>query len=114
MPAQELLNLIEALNSDIEATKQSYDAMMELRYLVAQEYDVLFKEQRQLKIDVQAEIAKLKEVRNQINEERAALKAQRDLVLIDKQYKEAVKPKKTVKFQSIYPITTLGGLGARR
>jgi hypothetical protein len=63
MLAQELLNLFEVLNLNIDVTKQLYD---ENTLFSGKEYEVLFKERQQLKEDIQVEIAKLKEFRNQI------------------------------------------------
>jgi hypothetical protein len=120
----ELGGVLDALKVKIDATKRQYDLMVEMRELIAAEYDLMFKQQEELRLDIIAQLEAMKDMRDSIKklkqeteESRKRLQAEKDeadAVLIAASLKklEAMKQRKPYKahtlFSNVFPIGTLG------
>ena len=121
----ELVGVLHALKEKIDATKRQYDLMMEMREVIAVEYDLMFKQQDELRLEIIAQIEKMatmrdsmKKLKQETEENRKRFQAEKDeaeAILITESLKklEAInKQKKAHKphtlFSNIFPIGTLG------
>jgi len=121
----ELSGVLEALKIKIDATKRQYDLMVEMREVIAAEYDLMFKQQETLRLDIIAQIETMTEMRNamkklkqETEENRKRFQAEKDeadAILITESLKklEAInKQKQSHKvhtlFSNVFPIGTLG------
>jgi hypothetical protein len=121
----ELVGVLHALKEKIDATKRQYDLMMEMREVIAVEYDLMFKQQDELRLEIIAQIEKMatmrdsmKKLKQETEENRKRFQAEKDeaeAILITESLKklDAInKQKKAHKphtlFSNIFPIGTLG------
>lgn len=120
----ELEGVLHALKVKIDATKHQYDLMVEMREVIAAEYDIMFKQQTTLSLEIQAQIEtmkamndSMKKLKQETDENRKRFQAEKDeaeaILIRESLIKlEAMKQKKAYKthtlFSSVFPIGTLG------
>jgi len=114
----EIGNLLCALKHHIEKTRIEYKAMMELRELVTLEYDIMFKEQLELRLDITNEIERMTALHQLIKDERQTIEQEKAKIKIRALSRSLPRsltpPKSKTKTNPMFTIGTIGALAAKR
>jgi hypothetical protein len=124
MSASELIAVLESLNAKIEATKHTYDLMVELREVISGEFDLMYKQQSELKQSIETQLDKMKALRETFIEEQKIYQLQHSAFIKEKAESEAILIAESLKklevhnklnnkkrhtlFSNVFPIGTLG------
>lgn len=106
----EIGNLLSALKHHIEKTRIEYNAMMEMRELVTLEYDIMFKEQLELRLDITNEIQRMEAMQQAIRDERQHIEQEKAKI----KARSLTPPKSKAKTNPMFTIGTIGALAAKR